>query len=206
MRLLVGTPTATPAATALRAASSALRTLETRARLLGNAHACRRLSLDERLRFGVFFFVAFFAAFAVLFFVAFALPFHVLLALAFAVFRFGAFLLLGRTLGGHGFVVHFVGKGVGILGRAFLIFFAIAFLIGVQRFLQLLEFRGLDKRFGHGFDRLGPIFGVGRRFFVLGLGQLFGERGYIFVGECRAVRGLLFGDLSVTRGLRFLRS
>ena len=101
----------------------------------------------------------------------------------------------GRRLRGQRFVMHFVGDGVGFRRRVLvivflvvfvigvLVAFSITFVIGIQRFLQLLEFGGLYIRFGHGFDRLGPLFGIGLRFFVLGLGQLLGERGYIFVGK-----------------------
>ena len=102
--------------------------------------------------------------------------------------------------------MHFVGDGVGFLRRVlvivflivfliiFLIAFLISFVIGVQRFLQLFEFGGLDKRFGHRFDRLGALFGIGLRFFVLGLGQLFGERGYFFLGEACAIRSMRVRD------------
>ena len=94
--------------------------------------------------------------------------------------------------------MHFVGDGVGFLRRvlvivfviAFLITLVIVFLISVQRFLQLFEFGGLYKRFGHGFDGLGALFGIGLRFFVLGFGKLFGERGDIFLGEVRAIRSV----------------
>ena len=53
--------------------------------------------------------------------------------------------------------MHFVGDGVGFRRRvlvlvflivfviSFLIVFVISFLIGVQRFLQLFQFGGLDK-------------------------------------------------------------
>jgi len=61
-----------------------------------------------------------------------------------------------RRLSGECLVMHFVGDGVGFFRRflviVFAIIFAIAFLIGIQRFLQLFEFGGLDIRFGHRFD------------------------------------------------------
>ena len=94
--------------------------------------------------------------------------------------------------------MHFVGDGVGFLRRilvilfviAFLITLVIVFLISVQRFLQLFEFGGLHKRFGHGLDGLGALFRIGLRFFMLGLGKLFGKRGYIFLGEVSAIRSM----------------
>ncbi len=94
--------------------------------------------------------------------------------------------------------MHFVGDGVGFLRRvlvilfviAFLITLVIVFLISVQRFLQLFEFGGLHKRFGHGLDGLGALFRIGLRLFVLGFGKLFGERGDIFLGEVRAIWSL----------------
>jgi hypothetical protein len=87
--------------------------------------------------------------------------------------------------------MHFVGEGVGFLSRGlviifvivFLITFVISVLIGIQRFLQLFEFGGLYVRFGHGLNCFGPLFGIGLRFFVLGLGKLFGKRAYIFLGK-----------------------
>ena len=95
-----------------------------------------------------------------------------------------------RSLRGQRFFMHFVGDGVGFLRRVLVIVFVISFLIGVQRFLQLFEFGGLYKRFGHCFDRLGPLFSIGLRFFVLGFGKLFGKRGYIFLGEVCAIRSM----------------
>ena len=110
--------------------------------------------------------------------------------------------------------MHFVGDGVGFLRRVlvvillivflitfvivflitfvivFLISVLICFLIGVQRFLQFLEFGGLYVRFGHRLDRLGALFRIGLRFFMLGLGKLFGKRGYFFLGEVRAIRSM----------------
>ena len=87
--------------------------------------------------------------------------------------------------------MHFVGDGVGFL-RGVLV-------IGIQRFLQLFEFGGLYKGFGHRFHRLGPLFGIGLSFFVLGLGQLFGKRGYIFLREAGAIRSLRIRDLRWAR-------
>jgi len=93
------------------------------------------------------------------------------------------------------FVMHFVGDGVSFRRRVLvivflvvfllsvLIIFSFTFLIGVQRFLQLFEFGGLYVRFGHGLNCFGPLFGIGLRFFVLGLGELFGKRAYIFLGK-----------------------
>src|SRR5580704_13835905 len=103
-----------------------------------------------------------------------------------------------RRLRGHRFVMHFVGDGFGFLRRVLVVVFAIAFLIGVliilsisvliavQRFLQLFEFRGFHELFGHRFDGFGAVLCVSLRFFMLGLGQLLGERGYVFVGEACA--------------------
>ena len=92
-----------------------------------------------------------------------------------------------RPLRGQRFVMHFVGDGVSFRRRVLvivfvvvfvigvLVAFSITFVIGIQRFLQFFEFGGLYIRFGHSFDRFGPLFGIGLRFFVLGLGKLFGE-------------------------------
>ena len=111
-----------------------------------------------------------------------------------------------RRLRGQRFVMHFVGEGVGFRRRVLvivflvvfvigvLVAFSITFVIGVQRFLQLFQFGGLYVRFGHCFDRLGPLFGIGLRFFVLGLGKLFGERAYIFLGKAGAIRGMRVRD------------
>jgi hypothetical protein len=62
-----------------------------------------------------------------------------------------------------------------VFGITFEIVFLISVLFAVKRFLQLFHFGGLHKRFGHRFDRLGPLFRIGLRFLVLGLGQLFGK-------------------------------
>src|ERR1700688_1262454 len=96
-----------------------------------------------------------------------------------------------RRVRGQRFVMHFVGERVGFLRCVIVIVFVIGLLvsvlirvlIGVQRFLQLFELGRLDKLFSDRFDRLRTLFGIGLRFFVLGLGQLFGERGYVFIGK-----------------------
>jgi len=101
--------------------------------------------------------------------------------------------------------MHFIGDGVGfrrsILVIVFLIrvliTFVITFMITVQCFLQLFELGRLDKRFGNGFDRLGALLGVGLRFFVLGLRQLLGKRGYFLLGHVRDMR------VRYVRGTRF---
>ena len=127
------------------------------------------------------------------------------------------FRVFGRSLRGQCLVMHFVGDGVGFLGRihvvSFVVFFVISFLIipvitfmtgvlivfviispitfviGVQRFLQLFKFGGLDVRFGHRFNSFGALLGVSLRFLVLGFCKLFGERGYVFLGKAGAIRG-----------------
>ena len=103
-----------------------------------------------------------------------------------------------RRLSGQRFVMHFVGDRVGFLGRVLMIVFVIGLLvsvlIGVQRFLQLFELGRLDKWFSHRFDRLRTLFRISLRFFVLGLGQLFGERGYVFVGKAGAIGGMRVRD------------
>ena len=129
--------------------------------------------------------------FAVLLRVQFAVPFAEFLRVTFRMF----FLTVPRTrLRGQRFVMHFVGQGVGFLGRILVIVFPLVFLIvlviGIQRLLQLFEFGGLYVRFGHRFDRFRPLFGLGLRFFVLGLGQLFGERCDFFVRKTCAIRGV----------------
>jgi hypothetical protein len=98
--------------------------------------------------------------------------------------------------------MHFVGEGVGFLGRVvvivflvfFVIFFPIAFVIGIQGFLQLFHLRGFHKRFGHGFDGLGPVFGLGLGFLMLGFGKLLGEGGYLFLGKASAIGGMRVRD------------
>src|SRR5580700_619779 len=120
-----------------------------------------------------------------------------------------------RRLRGHRFVMHFVGDGFGFLRRVLVVVFAIAFLIGVlivfsisvliilsisvlvavQRFLQLFELRGFHKLFGHRFDGFGAVLCVSLRFFMLGLGQLFCERVYVFVGKACAIRSMRVRDL-----------
>jgi hypothetical protein len=110
------------------------------------------------------------------------------------------FSVTGRRLCGHRFVMHFVRKGFGFRRRVLVIFFLVvfpitfvlSFLIGIQGFLQLFEFGGLNVRFGHRFDGLGALFSVGLRFFVLGLGQLFGEGVYVFLGKACAIRSVRF--------------
>ncbi len=75
--------------------------------------------------------------------------------------------------------MHFV--RVGFRFRGFLL------VIFVQRILQLFELRLFDERFGGRFLRFCNFFRLRLRFFVLGFGQLFGERGYFIVGKARAV-------------------
>ena len=108
--------------------------------------------------------------------------------------------VFGGCFGGQRFVVHFVGECVGIFRGALLIVFVVFFLflvgvvIGVQRFLQFLEFGGLDKCFGHGFDGLGAHFRAGLRFFVLGFGELGGERSNLRVGKGGAIYNMRVRD------------
>src|SRR5580692_265230 len=103
-----------------------------------------------------------------------------------------------RRFSGQRFVMHFIGERVGFLGRVLVIVFVIGLLvsvlIGVQRFLQLFELGRLDKLFSDRFDRLRTLFRISLRFFVLGLGQLFGERGYVFVGKAGAIGGMRVRD------------
>jgi hypothetical protein len=88
--------------------------------------------------------------------------------------------------------MHFVGDGIGFFRRVLVIVFSVGLSvrvsIGVQRFLQLFQFRWLDKRLGHGLDCFGPLLGISLRFFVFSFGELFGKRGYVFVGEVCDVR------------------
>jgi hypothetical protein len=205
LRRLMGA--SSPGATALRAVSSAAHgTLEAGARLFGNPRACGRLTLARRRRsWGLMEFSASLAVFLRVYFPVIAfVTFRVLFAVFFRVTLCVSFFVTVPwwRLRGQRFVMHFVGKGVGFLGRVFvfvflivlvitfLIVFLITFLIGVQRFLQLFEFGGLYVRFGNRFDRLRALFGIGLRFFVLGFGKLLGERGYVFLGEACAVRGV----------------
>jgi hypothetical protein len=210
LRRVVRAP-AGAAASALGTASAAHGPLEACARLFGNARAHRRLPFARVRRFSglVRFLVSFSMGFVMNPGVLFSVSFDRLSSVPFRVF--------GRSFRGQRFVVHFVGDGVGFLGRihvvSFVVFFVIVFLIafliispitfvivtvitfvirvliGVQRFLQFLEFGGLDIRFGHRFDSFGALFGVSLRFLVLGFGKLFGERGYVFLGKARAIRG-----------------
>jgi hypothetical protein len=197
LRRLMRAPASAAAALWPASASSPHGPLKPRARRLGDTRARRRLpfaglsrvhglgavvelfvTLGVLLR--VFFFVALFMRLAViafafvhltvLFFVRFQMLAFVSLSVRFAVFR-------GR-LRCHGLVVHFVGDGVGFFGG-----FLVLVLVGVQSFLQLLEFGRFNVRFGDRFDRFGALFRVGLRFFVLGFSQLLGERGNVFVGQ-----------------------
>jgi hypothetical protein len=136
----------------------------------------------------------------VLFAVQFVVQFAVFLAVRFQVsFRvaFGLAVLVtvfGRRLGGQRFIMHFVGEGVGFFRRVFVIVLVI--LIGIQSFLQFFHFGWFHVRFGHGFDGFGALFGIGLGFFVLGFGELLGERGDVFVGKVRDMR---VGDRCRTR-------
>ena len=68
-------------------------------------------------------------------------------------------------------------------------------MIVIQRILQFIEFRCFDERFGGRFFRFFPFFGLRLRFFVLGFGKLFGERGCFILGKDRAVVGMGFRRL-----------
>jgi hypothetical protein len=116
--------------------------------------------------------------------------------------------MLGRSLGSQRLVMHFIGQRVSI-GRGMLVFvlvFLFLFVVlCVQGFLQLGKFGGLDKRFGHGFGGLGTYFRTGLRLFVLGLGQLFGERRNLRVRESRAIYDMRVGDdCRALRGIEFV--
>jgi hypothetical protein len=194
------------ASSALRASPTAHRALKPGARLLRNTRAGGRLSLAAglalRRRIEIFlalgkFLAVFFGVFPDVFPGVAFLSVELLLAVAFAlVLRVSVFVRFavllaksGSAFGRQRFVVHFVGDGIGFFGRVFVIV-----VIRVQRFLQLFEFRGLDKRFGHGFDGLGAFFGIGLGFFVFGFRQLFGERSYFFLGQRSSIRGMRIGD------------
>ena len=60
-------------------------------------------------------------------------------------------------------------------------------MIVVERVLQLFKLGRFDERFGGRFLRFRQIVRLGLRFFVLGFGQLFGERAHFIVGKARAV-------------------
>ena len=90
----------------------------------------------------------------------------------------------GACFGGQRFFVHGVRRRFGIGG--------FIFVIVVQRILQFIEFRGFDERLGDRFFRFVTSFGLRLRFFVLGFGKLFGERGHFLVGKARAVVGMGF--------------
>ena len=94
------------------------------------------------------------------------------------------FPVFGGCFGGQRFFVHFVGRCFG--------FGSLILVIVMQRVLQIVEFRRFDELVRDRFFRFFPVFGLRLRFFVLGLGQLFGERGYFLVGKARAVVGLDF--------------
>jgi len=162
--LVVGTPAATwPAALT---SSAAHRPLKSRARLFGNARA-RRLHVRELRRLGSAVRGFFFMGFDLL--VLFDLLVDV----------------LGGRLGGQGFVVHFIGDGFGI-GSFILVFV-------VERVFQFCEFRFFNEWRGGRFLGCGNFLGFGLGFLVLGFGQLFGERGYVFVRKTRAVVSVGFG-------------
>jgi hypothetical protein len=75
---------------------------------------------------------------------------------------------------GHDLVVHFVGFGVGLIGRVF--------MIVMQRILQIFQLGGIDERFGSRFFGVDDLFCFGLRFFVLGFGKLLGQSGYLLIG------------------------
>jgi len=88
---------------------------------------------------------------------------------------FVTFLVYRRGFRGQRLVVHFIGDGVGFLGGILVIVVLVVFvLLGVECFLQLFQLRRLHERFGHCLNCLGAVFRFGLRFFVLGLGELFG--------------------------------
>ena len=113
----------------------------------------------------------FFLQFAVILFVSLGVDSFVPLSVSDRVFQFVA--MFRTSLSGQRFVVHFVGQRVGIfrgiIVLVFLVvFFLVVFVLGVQGFLQFLEFRRLDKSFGSGFNGFGAHFGAGERLFMLG--------------------------------------
>jgi hypothetical protein len=193
-RLMRAPAGASATATALRTIPAAHGTLETCARLLGNARAggrlfrawllCFRSRVKIIVTFNGFVQVKFTVLYFVFPFVPFLMAFRVRFSVLFPVF--------GGSVGGHGHFVHFVGEGVGFVFRLFMVRVAIAFVIGFvffefvfrvcfQCILQFFQFGGFDKRFGHRFDRFRPVFGVRLRFFVLGFGKLLGQRSDFFV-------------------------
>ena len=62
----------------------------------------------------------------------------------------------------------------------------------MQRVLQILQFRGVDEGFQRCVCGFLAILGFGLRFFVLGFGELFGERVYILIGKAYAVAAKYF--------------
>jgi hypothetical protein len=166
LRRLIGTPAAS---SSLGPASAAHGTLKAGAGLFGYARARRRLHFARRRRSGSL--VEFLVSLGLGVFIPgfWRVLFSTLFPVNFSVFIPG----LWRRLRGQRFIMHFVGDGVGFLCRVL--------VVGIQRLLQLFEFGGLYKGFGHCFDCFPPFFGTGLRFFVLGLGELFGKRGYIFL-------------------------
>jgi hypothetical protein len=112
--------------------------------------------------------------------------FSMFLVVRFEMQVFVLFAVLRSGVGGHGDFVHFIGERVGLVLRLFVIGIMIGFVICLvigfvlrfhiffrvrfQRILQFFQLGGFDKCFGYGFDRLGPVLGIGLRFFVLGFG------------------------------------
>jgi hypothetical protein len=221
-RRLVRTP-AGAAPTALRAIAAAHGSLEARAWLLGDASSRRRLRRARLLRFGgrVQILVPF-CGFALMKFAVLYFMLGVVFIFVRAIFvrsemqGFVLFPVFGSGVGGHGDFVHFVGEGIGIVLRlfmvgiaiGFMITFVIGFVIGimirfvliqigfrvrVERILQILKLGGFDKRFGNGLNRLGTVFGNSLRFLVLGFSELFGERGDFFIGKSRTSLRVNFG-------------
>jgi hypothetical protein len=136
----------------------------------------------------VFFVVSF-----VMFFVMFGrMPISMLVRMQFPMFRFVPFAVLRRGISGHGHFMHFVGKCIGLVLRLFMIGIMIRFVVGVmigvlfglmlcfqiffrvrfERILQFFDLSGVDKGFGHGFNRFRPVFRL--RFFVLRFRKLLG--------------------------------
>jgi hypothetical protein len=190
--LVVRAPTA--ASTALGTSAATHGPLEPGTRLIGNASRRRRLSLGAwkvfagreggfvlsfepcRVNFLVEFFVPFLfvSFFAVLLFVLGFMNFAML------------FRVLVRGIGGGCYVMHFIRDGIGfggfvgslVLGSFLLRGFSLG--IGIQGFLQLVEFRGLDKRFDRRIESLGAMLGFGLCFLMLGFRKLFGEGTHFF--------------------------
>ena len=175
--MFIRTPAASRASAALTVAASPHGPLEPRARLFGNTRACG-------LRFGrcwgrsrgvVLTFMSFLRAP-----VTTCSVFRKCGVLAGSGGRFSVFFrMFAGCIGGKRFIMHRVRDVFGL--------FSIRHVIVVQSVLQILEFGGFDEGFRAFFLDLRKLIDFRLRLFMLGFGQLLGQRAYFIIGKSPAV-------------------